>query len=109
MPRILVSERWVLERYYHSPYGEVEVVAETYFGDYDGDGDVDADDADERDPAGIPRFRLWRTGHAWWPRFADFAAEPGVEFEHGWVLSVFSVFSSRVDRENNASCFRWLK
>ena len=55
----------VLERYYYSPYGEVEVVAETYFGDYDGDGDVDADDADERDPAGIPRFRLWRTGHAW--------------------------------------------
>ena len=37
----------VLERYYYSPYGEVEVVAETYFGDYDGDGDVDADDADD--------------------------------------------------------------
>jgi len=37
----------VLERYYYSPYGQVEVVAETYFGDYDGDGFVDAGDADD--------------------------------------------------------------
>ena len=37
----------VLERYYYSPYGQVEVVAETYFGDYDGDGFVDSDDADD--------------------------------------------------------------
>ncbi|MCP4589426.1 MAG: hypothetical protein GY842_01650 [bacterium] len=37
----------VLERYYYSPYGEVEVVADTYFGDYDDDGDVDSDDADD--------------------------------------------------------------
>ncbi|MCK4659616.1 MAG: hypothetical protein KAV82_08870 [Phycisphaerae bacterium] len=37
----------VLERYYYSPYGQLEVTAETYFGDYDGDGDIDADDADD--------------------------------------------------------------
>jgi len=37
----------VLERYYYSPYGESEVVAETYFGDYDGDDFVDSGDADD--------------------------------------------------------------
>jgi len=37
----------VLERYYYSPYGQMEVVAETYFGDYDGDGFVDSGDADD--------------------------------------------------------------
>jgi RHS repeat-associated protein len=33
-----------LERSYYSPYGELEVVADTYFGDYDGDGYVNAGD-----------------------------------------------------------------
>jgi len=37
----------VLERHYYSPYGQVAVVAETYFGDYDGDGFVDSGDADD--------------------------------------------------------------
>ena len=35
----------VLERYYYSPYGELEVVANSYFGDYNGDGFVNATDA----------------------------------------------------------------
>ncbi len=34
----------VLERYYYSPYGELEVVRDAHFFDYDGDGDVDDDD-----------------------------------------------------------------
>jgi len=32
------------ERYYYSPYGELEVVVDTHFFDYDDDGDVDAED-----------------------------------------------------------------
>jgi RHS repeat-associated protein len=34
----------VVERFAYSPYGELTVSAETFFGDYDGDGDVDATD-----------------------------------------------------------------
>ena len=34
----------VLERYYYSPYGELEVVRDAHFFDYDDDGDVDDDD-----------------------------------------------------------------
>ena len=37
----------VVERYHYSPYGELEVSAESYPGDYTGDGRVDSDDDDE--------------------------------------------------------------
>jgi RHS repeat-associated protein len=34
----------VLERYYYSPYGELEVAFDAHFFDYDDDGDVDGED-----------------------------------------------------------------
>jgi RHS repeat-associated protein len=86
----------VLERYYYSPYGELEVVANSYFGDYNGDGFVNATDAASLCSSGCTCSYGTATGDC---RVFDFDADGDLDATDQQTLA--SLYTGRsVDLQN---------